>query len=469
VLGLAGVRYAVEASRGLPLRFLCAAPSCVPSAEGLEVAGAQFGGAEMREMLSWNEVVGVAEVMDMRGVLRQSSRMVEVVAAGLKAGKLIAGHARGLHGPQLQAYLCAGITSDHEIVSGEDALEKLRAGLAIEIRGSHDYVLPGVTETLRRLPHLSSQVSICTDDVPPDYLVEHGGVRDVLRRLVSYGMNPLDAIRCATLNGALRLRREDLGAVCAGRIADLVLLSDLEQFKIASVFVAGRQVWQDGRWRIPPGSSHSVPPPLDTIRLKEVAEEDFRIRVTEQTGSTKVRAIFGMRFTEWREVEVKVHDGLVDIPSDSSLIYVRHRHARSAAAGQTAIQQGIGRIHGAIATTYSHDSHNLVVLGGTPRDMQLAANTLINCGGGMAVVQDGGVLALVEFPVAGMLSKLTPAALADKFRALRRAANQVTEWKPPYWTFKAIEGTCLACNPGPHLTDLGLVDGTLQRLVSMQP
>jgi adenine deaminase len=302
VLGLAGVRYAVEASRGLPLRFLCAAPSCVPSAEGLEVAGAQFGGTEMREMLSWNEVAGVAEVMDMRGVLRQSTRMVEVVAAGLKSGKLIAGHARGLRGPQLQAYLCAGITSDHEIASGDDALEKLRAGLAIEIRGSHDHVLPGVTETLRRLPHLSPQVSICTDDVPPDSLVERGGVRDVLRRLVSYGMNPLDAICCATLNAALRLRREDLGAVCAGRIADLAVLSDLDLVKIASVFVSGRQVCENGRWLIPARSSCSVPLPLATIKLKELAEEDFRIHLREpQTGSAKVRAIFGMRFTEWRE------------------------------------------------------------------------------------------------------------------------------------------------------------------------
>jgi adenine deaminase len=186
-------------------------------------------------------------------------------------------------------------------------------------------------------------------------------------------------------------------------------------------------------------------------------------------GSAKVRAIFGMRFTEWRELEVKVRAGVVEVPADASLIYVRHRHGRYAAAGQCAIQQGIGRMRGAIATTYSHDSHNLVVLGGTPGDMQLAANTLIGCGGGMAVVQNGALLALVEFPVAGMLSRLAPADLAQRFRALREAAGQVTEWKPPYWTFKAVEGTCLACNPGPHLTDLGLTDGSAQRLVPMVP
>ena len=473
VLGLAGVRYAVEASRGLPLRFLFAAPSCVPSAPGLERGGAEFGGAEMREMLSWDEVAGVAEVMDMRGVLRQTARMAEVVAEGLASGKLIEGHARGLSGAQLQAYLCAGVTSDHEITSGEDILEKLRAGLAIAIRGSHDYVLPGVVKALRKLPHLSSQVSICTDDVPPDHLVEHGGIRDVLRRLVGYGMNAVDAIRCATLNAALRLRRLDLGVVCAGRIADLVVLGDLDEFRVESVFVAGRNAVQDGRWLIAAAlrESHALPaPPLNSVKLAEVSEDEFRVRVpSAQAGSATVRAIFGMRFTEWREIEVKVNGGIASVPEDASLIYVRNRHGREGAAWQCAIQLGIGRIRGAIATTYSHDAHNLVVLGGTPSDMQLAANTLIRCGGGMTVVQDGVPLALVELPVAGMLSELPPAELAKKFKALRHAADQVTEWKPPYWTFKAIEGTCLACNPGPHLTDLGLTDGTTQTLVSTQP
>ena len=461
VLGLAGVRYAIEASRGLPLRFLCAAPSCVPSADGLEVAGAAFDGAEMREMLSWQEVAGVAEVMDMRGVLGQSPRMVNVVSAGLASGKLIEGHARGLSGAQLQGYLSAGITSDHEITSGEDLLEKLRAGLAIEIRGSHDYVLPGVVETLRKLPHLSSQVSICTDDVPPDYLVEHGGIRDVLRRLVGYGMDPVDAIRCATWNAALRLRRADLGAICAGRVADVVVLEALDEFEVAGVFVAGRHVVQDGRWLVPLGNPQRVPPPTTSIKLPEFKDDDFRIRVAgQQNGQVNVRAIFGMRFPEWRELRLDVRDGFAELPEDSSLIYVRHRHGRHDAPGQCAVQQGIGRMRGAIATTYSHDAHNLVVLGGRPEDMQIAANTLIRCGGGMVVVQDGAVLALAEFPVAGILSDLPPAAMAEKFRALRHAAEKVTEWRPPYWTFKAIEGTCLACNPGPHLTDLGLTDGT---------
>lgn len=466
VLGVEGVRYAIEASRGLPLRFLCAAPSSVPSAEGLETAGARFDDVEMREMLSWDEVAGVAEVMDMRGVLEQTPRMKSVVAAGLGSGKLIEGHARGLQGPQLQAYLCAGVTSDHEITSAEDFLEKLRAGLSIEIRGSHDYVLPGIVEALHGLPHLSSQISISTDDVPPDYLVQHGGVCDVLRRLVRYGMNPVDAIRCATLNAALRLRRADLGVICSGRIADLVVLDGLETFAVSDVYVSGIRAVGQGKWLLPIENSHAVPLPRDTVKLSEVTAGVFRIPIAgSKSGRAKVRAISGMRFTEWGELEVNVQDGFVEVPSDCSLIYVQHRHGRYAAEGQCAIQQGIGRIRGAIATTYSHDSHNLVVLGGMPEDMQIAANALIRCGGGMAVAQNGALLALLELPVAGMLSELPPAALAGQFGVVREAAARVTEWKPPYWTFKAIEGTCLACNPGPHLTDLGLTDGTTRAIL----
>ena len=131
--------------------------------------------------------------------------------------------------PRLQAYLAAGISADHEITSGADALEKLRAGLTVEIRGSHDYLLPDVVKAINTLPVIPTSLTVCTDDVFPDYLVEKGGVSDVLRRLIRYGLDPLQAIRCATINNAIRLRRDDLGMVAAGRRADLVALADLRR------------------------------------------------------------------------------------------------------------------------------------------------------------------------------------------------------------------------------------------------
>lgn len=168
VLGIEGVRFAIEASRNLPLQVMVAAPSSVPSTPGLEMSGADFAGQEMQTLLSWPDVRGVAEVMDMHGVLNGSPRMLEIMQAGLESGKLIEGHARGLSGADLQAYLAAGVTSDHELTSADDALEKLRAGLTLEIRGSHPYLLPDIVNALKTLPHLSSQITACTDDVPPD-------------------------------------------------------------------------------------------------------------------------------------------------------------------------------------------------------------------------------------------------------------------------------------------------------------
>jgi adenine deaminase len=195
VSGLAGVRWAVEAIRGLPLRALVLAPSCVPSAPGLERAGADFGPAELEEMLGWPEVAGVAEVMDMRGVLDRSPRMAGIVGAGLRAGKLVCGHARSLCGADLQGFASAGIGSDHEVVSAEDLLEKLRAGFTVELRGSHDYLLPEAVTALAGLPHLPQTLVLCTDDTFPDDLAEKGGMIDLLRRLVRYGMPALQALR----------------------------------------------------------------------------------------------------------------------------------------------------------------------------------------------------------------------------------------------------------------------------------
>ena len=227
VAGLAGVRWAAEASRGLPLRVLIAAPSCVPSAPGLELGGAAFGPAEMAEMLEWSAVHGVAELMDMAGVLSGSARMEGIVAAGIASGKAVNGHARDLSGAGLQAYAAAGVTSDHEIMSGDDLVEKLRAGLTVELRGSHDAVLPGAVEAILSLPRFPATLVACTDDIVPDELVAKGGLRDTLARLVARGLAPVDVLRMATLNAALRLKRDDIGLVAPGRRAELAVLSDL--------------------------------------------------------------------------------------------------------------------------------------------------------------------------------------------------------------------------------------------------
>jgi adenine deaminase len=465
VLGIAGVSFAIEASRNLPLQVMVAAPSSVPSTPGLEMSGADFAGKEMDTLLGWPEVRGVAEVMDMHGVLNGSQRMLEIMQAGLDSGKLIEGHARGLHGADLQAYLAAGVTSDHELTSADDALEKLRAGLTLEIRGSHPYLLPDIVSALKSLPHLSSQITVCTDDVPPDILLEKGGIVALLNLLIEHGLPATHALRFATLNAAIRLQRNDLGLIAAGRRADLVAFDSLEKLTARQVYVAGKLIARDGAM-IEPIVDRILPLPRDTVRLSALADDDFRMKIDNaKHGVARLRHISGARFTQWGEVDAQVRHGVVAIPDGFSLIWVQHRHARHAAKPQLALLKGWGELRGAIATSYSHDSHNLVVLGRDPHDMALAANMLIQSGGGMALVQDGDVIAHVAMPIAGMLSELPPDELARQFRELRERSNLIADWEPPYRVFKAIEGTCLACNAGPHLTDLGLTDGTTRQIV----
>lgn len=466
VLGVAGVRYAVDASRGLPLRVICAAPSSVPSTPGLEMSGADFAGQEMETMLAWPEVGGVAEVMDMHGVLNGSERMLEILNAGLNSGKLIEGHARGLSGAELQAYLAAGVTSDHELTSGADALEKLRAGLTLEIRGSHPYLLPEIVAALKTLPHLSSQITVCTDDVPPDMLLEKGGIVALLNMLIEQGLPATDVLRMATLNAAIRLQRNDLGLIAAGRVADLVVFDSLTQLRAQQVYVAGKLTAQQGKMQKPLKANPNVAAPRDTLRLQPLAAGDFVLKVPAiRHGKATLRHIKGARFTQWNETTVEVRNGEVQIPQGFSLIWVQHRHGRHQATPQLALLEGWGELRGAIATSYSHDSHNLVVLGRDAADMALAANALIASGGGMALSQNGEILAQVAMPIAGMLSDLPAAELAQQFKNLRDLSARIADWEPPYRVFKAIEGTCLACNAGPHLTDLGLTDGSTRQIV----
>lgn len=457
VLGLPGVRWAIEASRGLPLRTLIAAPSCVPSAPGLELAGAEIGPAEMAEMLAWPEVSGVAEVMDMPGVLRGTAHMRGIVGAGLAAGKNVNGHARELRDADLQAYAAAGVTSDHEIVEAEDFLQKLRAGLTVELRGSHDYVLPQVLTALAALPMLPPNLVLCTDDIFPDELLAKGGLRDTIARVIARGVSPIAAIRLATLHAAMRLKRDDLGLVAAGRQADIVVLTDLPSVAVERVVAGGRLVARDGRLLEAPPRPVG---PRDTMKLGPQPREAFELRIPGAAqGRAKLRKVVGARYTRWGEVEVTLRSGVAELPPGHAAITMIHRHGRAAPIPRTCLADGWGEPRGAIATTIAHDSHNLLVLGRDPADMQAAANALIACGGGMAVAEGGVVTALLPLPIAGLLAETPAGETAANFARLRAAADRVLEWQPPFRIFRGLTGISLACNPGPHPTDLGLTDG----------
>ncbi|MFH5925780.1 adenine deaminase [Roseomonas xinghualingensis] len=462
VLGVPGVRWAVEQSRGLPLRVLVAAPSCVPSAPGLEMAGAEIGPEEMTEMLSWPEVSGIAEVMDMAGVLSGSARMEGIVAAGMASGKNVNGHARDLIGPALQAYAAAGVTSDHEIMGPEDFLQKLRAGLTVELRGSHDAVLPGVVAAINALPALPPNLVTCTDDVFPDELVEKGGLRDTLARLVAHGLPPIHALKMATLHAALRLKRDDIGLLGPGRRAEIVVLSDLPGMVVERVYVSGKLVARDGTMLAPLPRGFAADAPRDTMRIPPQPARAFALRPHGITnGKVRLPVVGGARVVHWAEVEVEVRDSVAAVPPGHALIAILHRHGRRDPSPVICLADGWGEPRGAVATTISHDNHNLLVIGREPEDMAAAANALIACGGGMSVARAGVVEAVLPLPVAGLLAETPPHETAAAFARLREAAGAVMDWKPPFRVFRGITGISLACNPGPHPTDLGIADAAL--------
>lgn len=455
VHGLDGVRWAIEASRNLPLRMILLAPSCVPSAPGLELAGADFDANLITELLRAPAIGGVAEVMNMRGVIDSDPRMTAIVNAGLTSGKLVCGHARGLEGADLNAFMAAGVTSDHELTSGADLLQKLAAGMTIELRGSHDHLLKEFVDALDGIGHLPPTVTLCTDDVFPDELNQNGGLDDVVRRLVRYGMRPEWALRAATFNAAQRLKRSDLGLIAPGRRADLVLFEDMSEFKARVVIANGRLVAEDGAVR-DPTQPLDAGPLMQSVKLAPFADDDFRI----PANGSKVRlaTIDRPRFTRWGEAEAEIRDGFVVPPAGSAMIAVAHRHGLADGKPRVGFLTGWGEWHGAFCTTVSHDSHNLTVFGGNARDMALAANAVIEVGGGMAVAKDGRVEVLLPLPLSGLVTDASLQETANSFAAIRKAMEKIVDWKPPYLVFKACFGATLACNIGPHQTDRGIAD-----------
>jgi adenine deaminase len=462
VHGVAGIDWAAEAAGILPQRHVLLAPSCVPSAPGLELAGADFPAETIAALLSRPEVGGIAEVMDMRAVIEGRARMNAILSAGRASGKPIHGHARSLAGADLQAFVTAGISSDHEIVSGDDLLQKLRAGLTIELRGSHDHLLPECVTALDTLPQLPQTLTLCTDDVFPDDLFAAGGLDDVVRRLVRYGMKPEWALAAATFNAARRIGRDDLGLVAPGRRADIVLFEDLSAFRARLVLAGGRIVANDGALTQPARETDAAPLRA-SMHLAPLAEDDFRIPC--EGSEATVALIARPRFTEWGEAVATIEDGFVVPPEGTTLIAVAHRHGRADRRPRVGLLSGWGGWRGALATTVSHDSHNLTVFGGNARDMAVAANAVIAAGGGMAVAADGKLLALLELPLSGLLSDAPLETVAGAFSALRAAADGIVDWQPPYLVFKAVFGATLACNAGPHQTDRGIADGTTGSLL----
>lgn len=453
--GTLGVEYAVQAAKDSSIRVLTLAPSCVPSAPGYETTGGDFTAEVVNSLLANPDIHGVAEVMSMQAVLDRNERISSIVQAGLEAGKRVCGHARGLTGGELNAYVVSGVETDHELISGADLVEKLQAGLTIELRGSHDHLLPQFVEEITKIGHLPQSLTLCTDDVFIDDLVEVGGLNDVVRRLIKHGLNPMWALQAATFNGANRLGRTDLGLIAPGKRADIAVFDDLEEVGASLVFVNGMCVAKDGDLFTFPTTTDIPSNMYQTMSINPLQPVDFKVPVTGT--QVNISTIENPRFTQWGNRLVDVVDGFVNCPPDMIMMSIINRFGKNEPP-RVAYLGNWGRWCGAFATTVSHDAHNLTVFGSNEEDMALAANAVIEASGGLAVASDGQVRAVLALPVAGLISLEPADQLAKQFCEIRLAMDEIVEWKPPYLVFKACFGASLVCNTGPHLSDMGIVD-----------
>tara|TARA_R110002051_G_scaffold4386_4_gene23390 strand:- start:7134 stop:8912 length:1779 start_codon:yes stop_codon:yes gene_type:complete len=455
VAGMAGVDYACDAARELPMRLLPLAPTCVPSAPKFEASGGNFGPSEVTALLARPDIHGAAELMTMHQLLDGDSRVQGIVAAGLASGKRVCGHGRGLSGGDLAAYVAAGVETDHELTSAADLIARLEAGMTIELRGSHAHLIPEFARALLDLGHLPQTVTLCTDDVFPDDLYAIGGLNHVIAMLIANGMSPFWAYRAATLNAASRIGRPDLGLVAPGKMADFALLSDLHKVTASHVFVAGKLAATAGVLCESVKDTPVLPAIMNTVKAKKFDASDFQVRAKGPVA--RIATLSKPRFPEWGTCDVAVRDEHLVLPDDMIRMAVCNRHGRGTPT-RIAFMENWGTWRGAFATTVSHDSHNLTVFGRDPNDMALAANTLRDMQGGLAVVAHGKVVAKLALSIAGLISEKPLADVAKEFANLRATLDALVDWQPPYLVFKALFGASLVCNTGPRLSDVGLVD-----------
>ncbi|MBV9359447.1 MAG: adenine deaminase [Chloroflexi bacterium] len=468
VLGMDGVRYMVEASQGLPVRILVTVPSCVPPVPGLETSGAEFEPEHIDQLLQLPGVVGIAEIMDYPGVINHHARMAGIVQVGLDRLVVNEGHAPFVSGRWLQAYLAAGVNSDHESRQWEEILEKLRAGMVIHIRdSSFGHYVGEAAKAWEQVPHTVG-FTMCTDDIEPDDVLKRGHMNRVVRLAIEAGIPAPLAVRYATLNGAVRYRKLDLGAIGPGYLADLVLVDSLETMGVQDVYVEGRHVVAEGEL-IVPVESH-VPPPLqNTMRLPALTADDFGIRAPIAEGELEITTIDladQLRTVQGR-ARVTVSEGRVTgLPSDCVFISVTGRHGQNQKPF-VGVLRGLGLRGGAHGTTVAHDSHNLVIAGTNPADMLLVARTLAECGGGFALVKDGQVLATVPLPLAGLMTPEPVEAVAprvERYNALASELGVRGTARPP---ILSLSGIALPVIPELKITNLGLVDVTSQQFVPL--
>lgn len=460
VLGIEGIRLLMEDSQSIPFDIFFMAPSCVPATH-LETSGAELGPAELKVLGNESRVLGLAEMMNYPGVLMGLEEVLEKLILFQEA--VIDGHGPSLSGKDLQAYLTAGIRSDHETSDRAEGMEKLRSGMMLMIREGTS------TKNLEELVPLVTEVNaqrfcFVADDLHPLDIRERGHLNFMMKRAVELGLNPVTAVQLATLSPAEYFGLKDRGVLAPGYRADLVVLNDLECFAVDRVYKDGCLVVEAGELK---GFSPDAGLSLETnpLNIPPMGPEIFQIQAKDFKARI-IQVIEGQALTGIHYEKVKSEGGWVlsDTEADILKLAVVERHRGTGRVG-LGLVSGIGLKAGAMATSVAHDSHNVIAVGVEDRDLHLALQEVKGMGGGMTVVKDEKVLANVPLELAGLLSLEPIERLIPQLEDVNRAAASLgCSIKEPFMHLSFLS---LAVIPELKLTDMGLVDVNRFDLVSL--
>jgi adenine deaminase len=450
VCGSEGIKFVTDLARKLPLDMLFMAPSCVPATH-LETSGARISSKEVKKILAHPKIIGLGEMMNFPGVVSGDEEVLNKISAS--KGKVIDGHAPGLAGKELNAYLSAGILSDHESTTLEEGREKLRRGMYLMIReGSSeknlDALLPLVTDNTYKRCFFVVDDRSCSD------LLQEGDIDAVVRKAIERGLEPIRAIQMATINTAEYFRLYDRGGIGPGYIANLITITDLAKLEIDMVFYQGKLVAREGKPLFP------LPPVTlelrDTVRIKPIMGKSLKIAAVDKTYPV-IEIIPGQIVTRKAVEKMKIVDGAVmpDMERDILKLVVVERHKASGNIG-VGLVKGFGLKKGALASSVAHDSHNIIAVGANDLDILKAIEEINRLQGGLVVCANLEILASLSLPIAGLLSPEPLEVVVSQHEEVERAAASLGNLPPS--PFALLSFLALPVIPELRLTDLGLVD-----------
>jgi adenine deaminase len=451
VMGIEGIKFMLKESASLPLDVFFMAPSCIPATH-LETAGARLGTSDLAALKNETRILGLAEMMNFPGVLMGTPEVLEKLA--LFEDKIIDGHAPSLTGYDLQAYVTTGIRSDHESTDPTEGMEKVNSGMTLMIREGTlaknlEDLLPLVT------PENARRFCFVSDDLHPQEIRRRGHLDFVIRKAIDLGLDPALAIQMATLNPAEYFGFKDRGAVAPGFQADLAVLTDLERFDVERVFKGGELVVDGGKLiDFPSADEGSVQ--LRSMNVAPFTSESFRI-AHEYRKARVIELVPGQILTHIRYEYIKSENGWVtsDIERDILKLAVVERHKATGNIG-LGLVMGFALDEGALASSVAHDSHNLIAVGVSDREICRSIEEVKKMGGGIAVIRGEKVLARVPLDVAGLMCKESLEGLTEKLDEANRAASSLGCTLPE--PFMSLSFLALPVIPELKLTDLGLVD-----------